>query len=239
MTKLKYKRVLLKLSGEALLPEGQKQGLGLEMANHIAAQIKEICDLGTQVGIVVGAGNIFRGGMAARNGMERTTADNIGMLATVINSLGLQDAMLHIGIPTRVLTAFTMHQMAEPFSQRVCMRHLNEGNVVIMAGGTGNPYFTTDTAAALRGLEIRADVRLKATKVDGVYDSDPVTNPNAKRFDRLTHHEVLQRKIAVMDLTAISLCMEGNLPIIVFNMFEKGNLKKVVTGNNVGTIVYE
>ena len=238
MAKPKYKRVILKLSGEALLPPGSPYGIGLQVARGIAEEIKLVTDLGVQVGVVVGAGNIFRGASgAADGGMDRSTADNMGMLATVINSLALQDAMIRVGIPTRVLTSFPIHQVGEPFSQRAATLHLSEGSAIVFAGGTGNPYFTTDTAASLRALEVHADVICKGTKVDGVYDTDPVKNPRAKRFDRLTPLEVIKQKLEVMDLTAISLCMDLNLPIVVFNMFAKGNFRKVVMGETIGTLV--
>lgn len=238
MPKPKYKRVLLKLSGEALLPPDSKYGIGFAVSQTIAEEIKTVIELGVQIGLVVGAGNIFRGSQAADQGMDRSIADNMGMLATVINSLALQDAMTRAGIPTRMLTSFVMHQVAEPFSQRAALRYLAEGNAVILAGGTGNPYFTTDTAASLRALEIHAEVICKGTKVDGVYDADPVHNPQAKRFDTLAYIDVLKRNLKVMDLTAISMCMDAQLPIHVFNMFHKGNFRRAVLGEKLGTVVH-
>ncbi|OGQ23019.1 MAG: UMP kinase [Deltaproteobacteria bacterium RIFCSPLOWO2_02_FULL_44_10] len=239
MTKPKYKRVLLKLSGESLLPPDSKYGVNLQTANHIAAEIKVVTDLGVQVGVVIGAGNIFRGAGAAKVGMDRSTADNMGMLATVINSLALQDAMIRLGISTRLLTSFTMHQVGTPYSHSSAMRYLAEGSAVIFAGGTGNPYFTTDTAASLRALEIHADIVCKGTKVDGVYSSDPELDRSAKRYDELSYIEVLSQNLKVMDATAISLCMEAKLPILVFNVFEKGNFQRAVLGEKIGTMVHE
>jgi uridylate kinase len=238
MAKPKYKRIILKLSGETLLPADSKYGISTKVADGIAQEIKSVADLGVQVGIIIGAGNIYRGLAASEEGMGRVTADSMGMLATVINSLALQDSLSRAGVPSRILTALTMHQIGTPFSQREALRYLNQGEVIIIGGGTGNPFFSTDTAASLRALEINAEVICKGTKVDGVYDDDPKTNPNAKRFEKLTYLDVLNRKLKVMDLTAISMCMDTNLPIIIFNMFEKGNFKKVVLGNKEGTIVH-
>lgn len=231
-----YKRVLLKLSGEALT---NKLGYGMdpEIMLSIAKQIKEINDLGVEVAVVVGGGNIFRGIAASARGMDRATADFIGMLATVMNSLALQDALENQQAITRVQTAIWMQEIAEPYIRRRAIRHLEKGRVVIFAAGTGNPYFSTDTAAALRALEIGAEAILKATKVGGVYDSDPIKNPNAKLFSELKYIDVLNMGLKVMDTTAISLCMDNNLPIIVFNLTEQGNIKKVLFGEKIGTIV--
>ena len=232
----KYKRILIKLSGEAL---GGQTGMGIDpdaLAN-MANQIREVRDLGVEVVIVIGGGNIFRGVSGSRAGIERATGDYMGMLATVINALALQDALEKIGVATRVQSAITMHQVAEAFIRRRAVRHLEKSRVVIFGGGTGNPYFSTDTAAALRANEIGAEVILKATKVDGIYDSDPKKNPSAKRFDRLTYIDALQKQLKVMDATAFSLCMDNHMPIIVFDLFKPHNLKRVVMGENVGTLV--
>ncbi|MBI4550275.1 MAG: UMP kinase [Candidatus Omnitrophica bacterium] len=231
-----YQRVVLKLSGEVL--QG-RQGYGIdpEQVRSIAYQIKEIREIEVQVALVIGGGNLFRGQAAAEQGMDRSTADYIGMLATVINSLALQDALEKQGVHTRVLTAIEMRQLAEPYIRRRAIRHLEKGRVVIFAGGTGNPYFTTDTTAALRAIEINADVILKATKVDGVYTADPQKNPKARKFEKLKYLEVLKKQLKVMDATAISLCMDNQLPIIVFNLLKKGNIKKVITGQKIGTQV--
>ena len=231
-----YKRVLLKISGEAL--EG-KQDLGIDPVEvrSIAEQIKEIKNLGVEVAVVVGGGNLFRGHAAAERGMDRSTADYMGMLATVINSLALQDALEKINVHTRVLTAIEMQEIAEPYIRRRAMRHLEKGRVVIFAGGTGNPYFTTDTTAALRAIEINADAILKATKVDGVFSADPKIDRNAKKYDRLQYLQVLKRRLKVMDATAISLCMDNRLPIVVFNLLKPGNIKRVIMGQKIGTRV--
>ena len=231
-----YKRIVLKLSGEAL--QG-KLGYGVDpkVAGSIAQEIKEVHGLGVEIACVVGAGNIFRGLQASRAGMDRATADYIGMLATIINSLVLQDALEKIGVHTRVQTAIEIHQLAEPYIRRRAMRHLEKGRVVVFAGGTGNPYFTTDTAAALRAVEIGADAILKATKVDGVYDRDPVKDKRAKKFVRLGYLEVLKRRLEVMDATAISLCMDNRLPIVVFNLTRRGNIGRVISGERIGTRV--
>ena len=231
-----YKRVLLKLSGETLMGD-QQFGVDPIVATRIARDVGEIQGLGVETAIVIGGGNIFRGLAASARGMDRATADYMGMLATVINGLALQDAMENHGIVTRCVTAIEMRQVAEPYIRRRATRHLEKGRVVIFAGGTGNPYFTTDTTASLRAMEIGAEVILKATKVDGVYDADPVKNSAAKRFDELSYIEVLNRELKVMDSTAISLCMDNNLPIIVFNLMEKGNIKRVVSGEPIGTLV--
>ncbi len=235
-TKPKYKRILLKLSGEAL---GCDDGHGIDATSvhDMATQIAEVRELGVQVVIVIGGGNIFRGLAGSERGIDRATGDYMGMLATIINSLALQDALEKIGVDTRVQTAITMAQVAEPFIRRRAMRHLEKGRVVIFGGGTGNPYFSTDTAAALRANEIGAEVILKATKVDGIYDSDPKKNPKAKRFTQVSYLEALQRQLKVMDSTAFSLCMDNKMPIIVFDLFKPHNLKKVVQGERVGTLV--
>jgi uridylate kinase len=232
----KYQRILLKLSGEAL---GGKSGFGIDpdSVGDMARQIREVRDLGVEVVIVIGGGNIFRGAIGSERGIERATADYMGMLATVINALALQDALEKESVATRVQSAITMHQVAEAFIRRRAVRHLEKGRVVIFGGGTGNPYFSTDTAAALRANEIGAEVILKATKVDGIYDSDPKKNPDAKRYTQLTYLEALQKQLKVMDSTAFSLCMDNKMPIIVFDLFKEHNLRRVVTGEKVGTLV--
>jgi len=232
----KYQRILLKLSGEAL---GGKSGFGIDpdSVGDMARQIREVRDLGVEVVIVIGGGNIWRGTIGSERGIERATADYMGMLATVINALALQDALEKEGVATRVQSAITMHQVAEAFIRRRAVRHLEKGRVVIFGGGTGNPYFSTDTAAALRANEIGAEVILKATKVDGIYDSDPKKNPDAKRYTQLTYLEALQKQLKVMDSTAFSLCMDNKMPIIVFDLFKEHNLRRVVTGEKVGTLV--
>jgi uridylate kinase len=231
-----YKRILLKLSGEALMGEAP-YGIDPAVASSIAGDIAEIQSLGVQTAIVIGGGNIFRGLAASARGMDRSTADYMGMLATVINALALQDALEKHGVPTRVLTAIEMRAVAEPFIRRRAERHLDKGRAVVFAAGTGNPYFTTDTAAALRAMEVKAEVILKATKVDGIYTADPVKHPDATRFDRITYLQVLQERLQVMDATAISLCMDNKLPIVVFNLREPGNIRRVVMGEAVGTTV--
>src|ERR1700761_1828762 len=232
----KFSRVLLKLSGEAL---GGENGMGInpEAVQDMAQQIREVRDLGVQVVVVVGGGNIFRGLSGSERGIERATGDYMGMLATIINALALQDALEKLGAPTRVQSAIAMSQVAEPFIRRRAVRHLEKGRVVIFGGGTGNPYFSTDTAAALRANEIGAEVILKATKVDGIYDSDPKKNPNAKRFSQVSYLDALQKQLKVMDSTAFSLCMDNKMPIIVFDLFRAHNLKRVVMGEKVGTLV--
>jgi len=234
----KYKRVLVKLSGEALVGD-QSFGISPDMINYIAGEVRSIYDLGVQVALVVGGGNIFRGVAASSYGMDRTSADHIGMLATVINSIALQDALEKRGVQTRVQTAIEMHAVAEPYILRRAIRHLEKGRVVIFAAGTGNPYFTTDTAAALRAQEIAAEVLLKATKVDGVYDADPMVDPNAKMVKDVTYLDVLKQQLKVMDSTAVSLAMDNKLPIIVFSLRVKGNLRRVICGENVGTRIKE
>ena len=232
-----YRRILLKLSGEALL--GAKQhGIDAETCASFAAQIKDVRDLGVQVALVVGGGNIFRGHVESKRfGLDQSVADYMGMLATVLNGLALQNALEQIDVPTRVMTALQMASIAEPYIRRRAMRHLEKGRVIIFVAGTGNPYFTTDTAAALRAKEINADVILKATKVDGIYTADPFTQKSAKKFKKLKFIDVLKRKLKVMDSTAISMCMDHNLPIVVFNLKKEGNIKKVVLGDPIGTMV--
>ncbi|MBZ4645894.1 MAG: uridylate kinase [Petroclostridium sp.] len=232
----KYKRVILKISGEALAGEG-RFGLDADTINAISDQIKECVQLGVQIAIVVGGGNFWRG--RSGKGMDRTTADHMGMLATVINALALQDALESREIPTRVQTAIEMRQIAEPYIRRKAVRHLEKGRIVIFACGTGNPYFSTDTTAALRAAEIDAEIILLAKKVDGVYDSDPVHNPNAVKFDRLTYIDILNRGLGVMDSTATSLCMDNNIPIMVFGLAQPENIKRVIMGEHIGTLVKE
>jgi uridylate kinase len=231
-----YKRILLKLSGEALMGN-EHYGIDPAVATRIAQDIAEIQSLGVQTAVVIGGGNIFRGLAASARGMDRSTGDYMGMLATVINALALQDALEHNGVPTRVLTAIEMRSVAEPFIRRRAVRHLEKGRVVVFAAGTGNPYFTTDTAAALRAMEMKAEVILKGTKVDGIYTADPVKDPSATRFDRISYLQVLQDRLQVMDATAISLCMDNKLPILVFNLKTPGNIRRVVMGETIGTLV--
>ena len=236
MKKPVYKRILLKLSGEAL--KGKRDfGIDFEQTAIIAEQINEIQALGVEIAVVIGGGNIFRGVPASKNGIDRVTADYMGMIATMINALALQGALENIGVTTRVQTAIEMQKLAEPYIRRTAVRHLEKRRVVIFAGGTGNPYFSTDTAAALRAVEIEAEIVLKATKVDGVYSSDPLINKKAKRFSSIDYLEVITKRLKVMDSTAISLCMDNNLPIVVFNMAQKGNIRKVIMGENIGTLV--
>ena len=230
----KYKRVLVKLSGEALMGD-QGFGISPDMIKYVADEIRSIYDLGIQVAIVVGGGNIFRGIAASSYGMDRTAADHMGMLATVINSVALQDALEKKGIQTRVQSAISMHEVAEPYILRRAVRHLEKGRVVIFAAGTGNPYFTTDTAAVLRAQEIHADILLKATKVDGVYDSDPSKNKDAGFLSEITYMNVLERQLHIMDMTAISLAMDNKLPLAVFRLAKKGNMRKVICGEKIGT----
>lgn len=231
-----YKRVLLKLSGEALQGPGQF-GISSDVIEYVSEEIKSIYSLGIETAIVIGGGNIFRGVSSSSKGMDRSTADYMGMLATVINALALQDFLERKGLPTRVQTALEIKQVAEPFIKRRAIRHLEKGRIVIFASGTGNPFFTTDTAATLRALQMGADIIMKATKVDGIYDKDPVKNKDASKFTELTYMEILKKGLKVMDATSISLCMEGNIPIVVFDLFEKGNIEKVIRGEKVGTIV--
>ena len=232
----RYKRVLLKLTGEALTEEGA-YGINPRTIDAIAGEIREVQQIGVELAIVLGAGNIFRGIAASAEGMDRASADYMGMLATVLNALALQDALEKRGCYTRVQSAIQMQEVAEPYIRRRAVRHMEKGRIVIFAAGTGNPYFTTDTAAALRALETHCEVILKATKVDGVYDSDPNVNPSAVRFDSLTYLDVLQRNLRVMDATAISLCMDNKIPIVVFNIKTSGNLRRVMIGEPVGTTV--
>jgi len=232
----KFKRILLKLSGEALMGE-QSFGISPDMLSYVADEVRTIVELDVQLAIVVGGGNIFRGVAASSFGMERTSADHMGMLATVLNSLALQDALEKKGIQTRVQTAISMHEVAEPYILRRALRHLEKGRVVIFAAGSGNPYFTTDTAAVLRAKEIHAQILLKATKVNGLYDSDPERNADARFIKTISYMEVLERQLKVMDMTAISLAMDNQLPLMVFNLKEKGNIKKVVGGEDVGTTI--
>lgn len=236
-TSPRYRRVLLKIGGEALAAEAG-YGIDKAMLVRVAHEIKEIQELGCEVAVVVGGGNIFRGVAASAEGMNRATADYMGMLATVINSLAMQEALERIDIPTRVMSALTIAQVAEPYIRRRATRHLEKGRVIIFAAGTGNPYFTTDTAASLRAMEINAEIIFKATKVDGVYDADPMKVKGAKRYQHLTYIEVLQQNLKVMDSTAISLCMDNQLPILVFSLFEPGNIRRAVMGEPVGTLVH-
>lgn len=231
-----YKRILLKLSGEALMGK-MSFGIDADMLSFVAQEIKATHQTGVEIAVVVGGGNIFRGVKASSFGMERTSADHMGMLATVINSLALQDALEKTGIATRVQTAISMHEVAEPYILRRALRHLDKGRVVIFAAGTGNPYFTTDTAAVLRAQEIHAQVLLKATKVDGLYDADPVIHPEASFIERITYMQVLERQLKVMDMTAISLAMDNNLPLVVFSLKQGGNIIKVARGERVGTLI--
>lgn len=235
-SKLKFKRILLKLSGEALMGD---RGYGIDSATveYMAAEIKKAVDMGVQVAIVIGGGNIFRGVQASVEGMERASADYMGMLATVINALALQNALEKIGIQTRVQSAIEMRELAETYIRRKAIRHLEKGRVVIFAAGTGNPYFTTDTAAALRAMEIGADVILKGTKVDGVYTADPIKDPHAKKFEEISYIDVLKNNLKVMDSTAITLCMDNNLPIVVFNIKKSDNIKNILLGKKTGTTV--
>lgn len=233
---MKYRRILLKLSGEALMGDGTF-GISPEVISHVAREIKTVYERNVQVALVIGAGNIFRGIAGAARGMDRATADNMGMLATVINSLAVQDALEQENVPTRVMSAISMQSVCEPYIRRRAIRHLEKNRAIIFAGGTGNPYFTTDTAAVLRALEAEADIIMKATKVDGVYDKDPVIHPDAVRFGKLTYSEVLQKDLRVMDASAISLAREEKLPVLVFNMKTPGNIGKAAAGENIGTLI--
>ena len=235
--KSKYRRIVLKISGEALKAKGSPDNISPEIVRAVCEQIRDVHALGVELAVVVGGGNIWRGLSASHRGMERTTADYMGMLATVINGLALQSQLEELGVATRVQTAIRMDNVAEPFIRRRAMRHLEQGRVVIFVAGTGNPFFSTDTTAALRASEISAEVILKATKVDGIYTADPMKDPKAKRFDRITYREALSRQLAVMDSTAFSLCMDNNVPIIVFDLMTPNNIKKVVLGARVGTLV--
>ncbi len=233
----RYQRVLLKLSGEALMGD-QGFGISPDMLQYVSEEVRSIVDLGVSVAIVVGGGNIFRGIAASSYGMDRASADHMGMLATVINSLALMDALEKRGMPTRTQSAISMHEVAEPYILRRAVRHLEKGRVVIFAAGTGNPYFTTDTAAVLRAQEIHAEILLKATKVDGIYDSDPVHNPNAVFLKDVTYMEVLEQQLKVMDMTAISLAMDNKLPLSVFNLNQSGNIRKAICGESIGTLIH-
>lgn len=236
---MKFKRVLLKLSGEALLSSGTEAGICFEAASNIANEIKSVAKSGVEIAVVIGGGNIFRGAPAAATGViEQAQADIMGMLATVINGLALQSALERAGLDARLMTQTPMPSFAEPFIRRRALAHLNAGKVVVFAGGTGSPFFSTDTAAALKAVEIGADAIIKGTKVDGVYSADPVKDPKAKRYDKLKYIDVLSQRLKVMDATAISMCMDHNLPVIVFDVFKEGNLKKVVAGEKMGTVVY-
>jgi uridylate kinase len=232
----KYRRVMLKLSGEALLGS-REYGISPETCNAIAEELKEVKELGVQLSIVIGGGNIFRGTAGTKHGLDRTTGDYMGMLATVINALALQDALEKNGVHTRVQSAIEMRSVAEPFIRRRAMRHLEKGRVVIFAAGTGSPYFSTDTTAALRASEIDADVLLKATKVDGVYTADPQLDPKATKYDTLTYMDAIKGRLNVMDSTAFSMCMDNKIPIVVFNLFKRGNIKRVILGESIGTLV--
>ncbi len=236
MKRAGYKRIVLKISGEVLTGEGD-YGIDPEMIGQIAQEVKEVKNLGVEVAIVIGGGNIFRGMAASAKGMDRVSADYMGMLATVINGLAFQDALEKIDVATRVQTAIEMREIAEPYIRRRAMRHLEKGRVVIFAAGTGNPYFTTDTTASLRAMEIGAEVILKGTKVDGIYNADPFLNKRAQKYEELTYFEVLKKQLKVMDATAISLCMDYRIPIIVFNLKKRGNIKRVIWGERVGTKV--
>jgi uridylate kinase len=237
-TSPKFKRVMLKLSGETLLGK-REHGISPETCDEIAAEIKEVKALGIELAVVIGGGNIFRGQAGEKHGLDRTTGDYMGMLATVINSLALQDSLEKAGVPTRVLSAIEMRAVAEPFIRRRAIRHLEKGRVVIFAAGTGNPFFSTDTTAALRANEAGCDVLLKATKVDGIYTADPKKDPKATRYDKLTYMDALKGRLNVMDSTAFSLCMDNKIPIIVFDFFKTGNIKRVICGEPIGTVVSE
>ncbi|MBI5681697.1 MAG: UMP kinase [Deltaproteobacteria bacterium] len=238
MSQLKYRRILLKLSGEALLGE-QPFGIDTGIVDSISEEIKEIHNIGVEIAIVIGGGNIFRGVAASANGMDRATADYMGMLATIINAMALQDSLEKKEVFTRVMSAIEIKEVAEPYIRRRAVRHIEKGRVVVFAAGTGNPYFTTDTAASLRAMEIHAEVILKGTKVGGVYDKDPMKSKDAIKYDNLSYIDVLKNNLRVMDTTAISMCMDNKLPIVVFNLKERGNIKKIIMGENIGTIVKE
>lgn len=234
---IKYKRIVLKLGGEALAGGEGKMGIDVHEAEDLASKIKAVRELGVEVALVLGGGNLWRGKDGLAHGMDRSVADHVGMLATVMNSLALQDALRRIGVETRVQTAITMQAIAEPYIRLRAIRHMEKGRVVIIGAGTGNPYFTTDTAAALRAMEVNADVLIKATKVDAVYAEDPRKNPNAKRYDRLSYIEALNQRVGVMDSTAISLCMDNNMPILVLDLWQPRSLERTVMGENLGTII--
>ena len=237
MANLKYKRILLKLSGESLMGE---KGFGIDhnVLNFFADEVKKVHDIGVQLGLVIGGGNIYRGLSAGEQGIDRVTGDHMGMLATVINALALQNSIENRGIHTRLLSALHMQEIAEPYIRRRAMRHLEKGRVIILGAGTGHPYFSTDTAASLRAVEIEADAIVKGTRVDGIYDSDPEKNSKAFKFDKISYLDILKKNLRVMDLTAVSLCQENNLPLVVFNMNEPDNLLKLVTGEKIGTVVH-
>jgi uridylate kinase len=234
----RYKRVLIKLSGEALAPSSGQLGIDPEKAAFIADRIKSVVSLGAEVAMVIGAGNLWRGAGGVARGMDQSTADHMGMIATVMNGLAMQDALERLGVSTRVQTAIEMNKVAEPYIRLRAIRHMEKGRVVILSGGTGSPYFTTDTAAALRAAEINADLVIKATKVDGVYTADPKQDPTATRFDQLTYEEALERKLSIMDLTAFTLCMENHMPIIVLDFWADGALEAAVRGESVGTLIH-
>lgn len=236
MAELPYRRILLKMSGE-ILAGGKGFGIDADALDFLAAEVKTVVAAGLEVGLVIGGGNIFRGLSGTNSGMERVAGDYLGMAATVMNSVALQNSLEKLGVDTRVMSALSMIQLAEPYIRRRALRHLEKGRVVICAGGTGNPYFTTDTAAVLRGIEINADLILKGTKVDGVYDADPATHSDARRFERLSYEEVIAKKLRVMDLTAITLCMENKLPLMVFDIQTPGNLLQAATGKLIGTVI--
>mgnify|MGYP000458629502 FL=1 len=237
-TPLSYKRILLKYSGEALMGNAQF-GIDPSVLDRIAAEVSELIQMGVEVGLVIGGGNLFRGKALSQAGVGRVTGDHMGMLATVMNALALRDALERIDLPARIMSAIPMLGVVDPYHRRKALTHLRNGHVVIFAAGTGNPFFTTDSAACLRAIEVNADIVLKATKVDGIYDSDPVQNPNAKRYDYLSYQEVLQKGLQVMDLTAICLCQEYSMPLQVFDMGQRGSLKKIVMGEHIGTLVGE
>ena len=234
---IKYKRILLKVGGEALAGGEGKTGIDVQEAEDLALRIKGVKELGVEVALVLGGGNLWRGKDGLSHGMDRSVADHVGMLATVMNALALRDALERVGVETRVQTAITMQAIAEPFIRLRAMRHMEKGRVVIIGGGTGNPYFTTDTAAALRAMEVKADILIKATKVDGVYSEDPKKNPNAVRYDRLSYIDALNRRLGVMGSTAISLCMDNEMPILVFDLWQAQSLERVVQGERIGTII--
>jgi len=234
--RLKYKRVILKVTGEVLAGV-QKYGIDSPTLRSFAAEVKEVHEMGCEIALVVGGGNILRGAKASEDGMDRASADYMGMLATVINGLALQDALEKMNVSTRVMSAIEMRQVAEPYIRRRAVRHLEKHRIVILAGGTGNPYFTTDTTASLRAMEVGAEVILKATKVHGVYDADPLKSSQAKMYSEVSHMELLRKELKVMDATAVSLCMDNQLPIVVFNIMEKGNIKRVICGERIGTLV--
>ena len=238
MAKPKYRRILLKLSGEVLAGE-DGYGINPKKASYLAKEVKSVYDLGISIGLIIGAGNIFRGIQAAGRGMDRVTGDYLGMLATIMNAIAVQDALEKMNCETRTLSAINIAQIAEPYIRRRAIRHLEKGRIVIVAGGTGNPFFTTDSAAALRAKELNADIVIKGTKVNGVYDKDPISNPDAVKYDTLSHSSVLNKNLRVMDLTAITLCKENNLPIHVFDINESGFLKEIVLGSKIGTLVTE